>query len=289
VQRIAAEGGYVTPGYHKIPAEKYHADPAIVPSLNASVAKILLRESARKAWFSHPRLNPAFARKEEAKFDIGTASHAMLLEGQNVIQVCEFDDWRTKDARVMRDAARAAGKVPLLKKNRDDVVAMVATAEAFIAHSEIAEYWPDGESELTAICEERGVWMRCLLDRITKRRRFIFDYKSTEDASPDTFGRQIVRMGYHIQEAFYRRVVRNLGEIAPRFVFLAQSCEPPYECSLHGCDPALQEIADAEVQRAIDIWRDCSQKKVWPSHGGRIHWALPPTYLMNQHEERLAA
>jgi hypothetical protein len=50
------------------------------------------------------------------------------------------------------------------------------------------------------------------LDRITKRRRFIFDYKSTEDASPDTFGRQIVRMGYHIQEAFYRRVVRNLGD-----------------------------------------------------------------------------
>jgi hypothetical protein len=174
-----------------------------------------------------PRLNPAFARKEESKFDIGTASHAMLLEGLNVIQVCEFDDWRTKDARAMRDAARHAGKVPLLKKHRDDVVAMVAAAEGFIQHSEIAEYWPDGESELTAICEERGVWLRCLLDRITKRRRFIFDYKSTEDASPDTFGRQIVRMGYHIQEAFYRRVVRNLGEISPRFVFLAQSCEPP--------------------------------------------------------------
>jgi hypothetical protein len=202
----------VTPGYHKIPAEKYHADPCAVASLNTSTAKILLRESARKAWFSHPRLNPAFARKEESKFDIGTAAHAMLLEGLNIIQVCEFDDWRTKDARAMRDAARAAGKVPLLKKHRDDVVAMVAAAEAFIQHSEIAEYWPDGESELTAICEERGVWMRCLLDRITKRRRFIFDYKSTEDASPDTFGRQIVRMGYHIQEAFYRRVVRNLGE-----------------------------------------------------------------------------
>lgn len=279
----------MTPGYHKIPAAKYHADPCVVPSLNNSVAQVLLSSSPRKAWFSHPRLNPAFARKEEAKFDIGTAAHAMLLEGKNVIDVCDFDDWRKAEARAMRDAARAAGKVPLLKKHRDDVVAMVSAAEAFIAHSEVAEYWPDGDSELTAVCEERGVWLRCMLDRITKSRRCIFDYKSTEDVAPETFSRQIVRMGYHIQEAFYRRVVRNLGATTPRFVFLAQSVDAPYECTLHGCDPALQEIADAEVERAIQLWRDCSQKKVWPSYGGRVHWALPPTYLMIQHEERLAA
>lgn len=278
----------MSPGFHVMPAAKYHADPCVIPSLNNSTAKVIL-QSARKAWFSHPRLNPAFARKEEQKFDIGQASHAMLLEGRNVIELCEFDDWRTKDARAKRDAARLSGKVPLLTKHRDDVVSMVSAAEAFIPHSEIAEYWPDGESELTAICEERGVWLRSRLDRVTKNRRCIFDYKSTEDANPETFSRQIVRMGYHIQEAFYRRVVRNLGTVQPRFVFLAQSCEPPYECSLHGCDPALQEIADAEVERAIQLWRDCMTKKVWPSYGGRIHWALAPTYLMQQHEERLAA
>jgi hypothetical protein len=279
----------VTPGFHKITAEKYHADPCLVPSLNNSVAQILLRESARKAWFSHPRLNPAFAQKEEAKFDIGTAAHAMLLEGANIIEMCDFADWRTNDAKAKRDAARNAGKIPLIKKHRDDVVAMVAAAEGFITHSEIAEYWAGAESELTGVALEEGIWLRARFDRITTSRRFIFDYKSTTDASPEQFSRQLIRMGYHIQEAFYRRVVRALGGVNPRFAFVAQSCEPPYECSLHGCDPALQEIADAEVQRAIDIWRDCSQKKVWPSHGGRIHWALPPNYMMKEYEERLAA
>jgi hypothetical protein len=52
-----------TPGYHRINAEKYHADPCVVPSLSSSIAKILLRESARKAWFSHPRLNPDSLRE----------------------------------------------------------------------------------------------------------------------------------------------------------------------------------------------------------------------------------
>lgn len=279
----------MTPGYHRMNADKYHADPCVVPSLSSSLAQVLLRESPRKAWFCHPRLNEAFVSKEESKFDIGTASHAMLLEGANIIEVCDFDDWRKKEAQEKRAAAREAGKIPLLRRHRDDVVAMVAAAEAFIQHSEIADYWKDGESELTAICEEKGVWLRARLDRISKSRRFIADYKSTTDASPDAFSRQLVRMGYHIQEAFYRRVVSNIGSITPRFVFVAQSCEPPYECSLHGCDPALQEIADAEVERAIELWRQCMTTKNWPSHGGRIHWALPPNYMMKEYEERLAA
>lgn len=276
-------------GFHpNIPAAKYHADTLLpVPSLSSSIAEILLRESPRKAWFSHPKLNPAFKPEEDSKFDIGTAAHAMLLEGIDVIETCDYDDWRKKEAQEKRDAARAAGKIPLLRKHRDAVVAMVSAAEAFIHHSEIAEYWNDGESEVTAICEEDGVWLRARLDRITRSRRHIIDYKSTTDAAPEPFSRQIVRMRYHIQDAFYRRVVRNLGSVRPSFAFVAQSCKPPYECSLHACDPALQEIADAEVQRAIDLWRKCLSTKQWPSHSGRIHYALPTTYMLQEHEMRL--
>lgn len=278
----------MTPGYHRIQMAKYLADPCVVPSLNASIAQVLLNESPRKAWHSHPKLNPAFQdKRDEGKFDIGIASHAMLLEGIDVIETCDFDDWRKKEAQERRDAARAAGKIPLLRRHRDAVVAMVSTAEAFIKHSEVGEYWPDAESEITAVCEERGVWMRCRMDKVTKNRRFIFDYKSTTDATPEPFSRQLVRMGYHIQEAFYRRIARNLGAVGPRFVFLAQSVEPPYECSLHGCDEALQEIAEAEVERAVTMWRQCVSTKQWPSHGARIHWALPPTYMMKEHEMRL--
>lgn len=275
------------PGYHFMSAEKYHADPCVVPSLNCSVAKIILRESARKAWFSHPRLNPAFAQKEESKFDIGQASHAMLLEGANVIESCDFPDWRTKEARTARDNARAIGKIPLLRRHRDDVVAMVAAAEAFIQHSEIADYWPEGDSELVGIALEDGIWLRCRFDRIAKNRRFIVDYKTTEDVSPEVFSRQITRMGYDLQEAFYRRVARILGATGPRFVFLAQSVEPPYECTLHGCDPALQEIADTEVEHAMHLWRVCSSTKAWPSYGPRIHWALPTNWQLQNHEMRL--
>ena len=93
-------------------------------------------------------------------------------------------------------------------------------------------------------------------------------------------------MGYHIQDAFYRRAARALGAVEPAFIFLAQSVEPPHECSLHGCDPALREIADGEVERAIGLWRECIQKKDWPSYGGRIHWTIPTTWQMKDYEMR---
>jgi hypothetical protein len=275
-------------GFHVMPAARYHSDPAMEPSLSSSVAQVLLRESPRKAWYSHPRLNPNYREEHDSKFDLGTCAHAVLLENDaSRIVIVEADDWRTKAAKEQRDAARADGKTPLLARHYEDVRRMVDAALAFLANSEISEYWFDSEPEMTGIWQEGQIWLRCRFDKITKDRRVIQDFKSTTDASPDGFGRQITRMGYHLQEAFYRRGAAVLGAKRPEFVFVAQSVEPPYECSLHGCDPALREIADAEVERAISLWAECIGADKWPSYGGRIHWTLPTSWQMKDHEQRI--
>lgn len=282
-----------------MPAPQYHSDPAPEVSLSASMSKILLSESPLKAWFSHPRLNPNYRAEPESKFDLGTAAHAVLLENDAskivIIDPEKYpskkgtipEGWTNNAIRAARDQAYATGKTPLLKSYYDDVRRMADAALAFLSTSEISEYWFDSEPELTGIWQEGPIWLRCRFDKITKDRRVIQDYKSTTDASPDGFGRQIQRMGYHIQDAFYRRGARALGAPKPEFVFVAQSVEPPHECSLVGCDPALREIADAEVERAITLWSECITRKEWPSYGGRIHWTLPTSWQMKDHEQRL--
>lgn len=278
------------PGYYVMTAEQYHADPAVVPSLSSSIAQTVLSESLRKAWYRHPRLNPNYREIHDDKFDLGKVSHSIVLEKDETrVVVVEANDWRTNKAKEEREAARASGKTALLARHYADVRAMVEAAQEFVKTSDIAEYWDGAEPELTGLCLEGGVWLRARFDKITQNRRLIMDYKSTTDVSPEAFSRQIVRMGYHIQDAFYRRVARNLGAQSPRFVFLAQSVEPPHECTLHGCHETLQEIADVQVERAIQLWRECLTKKQWPSYGGRIHWATPPTYLIQDHEMRMAA
>lgn len=277
-------------GFHTVSAADYHADKLHErPALSSSIAQLLLRESPRKAWFAHPRLNPNYREEQNDSFDIGTVAHSILLENDTSrVVVVEANDWRTNKAKEEREAARAAGKTALLARHYADVRQMVDAAQAFIAESEVAQDWAQAESELTGLVEDSGVILKARLDRITHDRKVIFDYKTTVDVSPDGFSRQIVRMGYHWQEAFYRRVVALLTGLSDlKFVFLAQSVEPPYECTLHGCHPALQEIADYDIARAINLWGECLKRQSWPSYGGRVHWAMPTSWQMTMHEQRL--
>lgn len=296
----------MTPGIHTIPSAIYHADPCAEPSLSNTIAKILIGRSALHAWHAHPRLGNGRVEdaEEEAKFNYGSACHDVLLEGGEALLVISPQDypskpkkageqgsipkgWTNDAIRAARDSAKAAGRIPVLPPQANRISAMVEVAKRFIDGSEIAEYWTDAKSEVSAIWEEDGIWLRCRFDRLHNGHRFIGDYKSTKDAEPEAFSRHISRMGYHFQDAFYRRAVRALGYPDPRFAFLAQEITAPYACSLHDCSPALQEIADAQVERAVSLWRACMRTGKWPGYGGRIHSAIPNNYQMQEHEDLL--
>src|SRR4029077_1158679 len=79
---------------------------------------------------AHVRLNPAAIEEDAEHFDIGTAAHALLLEGHRNIAVIDAKAWGTNAARTARDAARAAGQTPLLAARWADVQAMVSAARA---------------------------------------------------------------------------------------------------------------------------------------------------------------
>src|SRR5882672_6742571 len=135
-------------------SEKYHADPAPSPSLSSSLAAVLLSQSPRHAWRMHPKLNPRYEAEESARFDLGSAAHALLLEGNNQMEVLDFPDYRTKAAQTGRDEARARGKFPVLGHQYLDVRKMVEVAKAFIATTELADIWDEGDAEQTCIWQE---------------------------------------------------------------------------------------------------------------------------------------
>jgi len=153
------------PGIYDISADAYHADPVIEPSLSSSIAHVLLSSSPSHAWQEHPRLNPAFEAEDEPKFDLGTAAHGLILQGDSGVTVIEADDWRTKAAREARDAARAAGKTPLLAKHWDDVEQMADAVERQLdAFRDPPRPLSDGLPERTLVWREGSIWCRVRLD-----------------------------------------------------------------------------------------------------------------------------
>lgn len=273
------------PGIHIMPMAQYLADPCEQPSLSAGIARTLLSQSPLHAKWQHPRLSPNYREREETKFDIGTAAHSLILEGDDKVCVCEFNDWRTKAAQEMREQARGNGLVPLLAKHYHAVKEMVGVARDFMAKCEISSLIKSAEAERTCIAKEGDIFLRARPDLLSQDRKVLVNYKTTENAAPETFCRQISRMGYDMDAVFYERVMKNLGHRSEQF-FIAQEVSPPYACSLTGLDNASREIAQGKVDLAIAVWAKCMSTGNWNGYPTRIHYTMPTSWEMSEHEER---
>ena len=264
-------------------ADEYHDSPG----LSASLAKTLLAKSPLHAWMESP-MNPARSRQDASRLDIGTAAHAALLEGLDVVTVCEFDDWRTKDSKAARDDARAAGKIPLLTHQYEQVHDMVAVARDALAGCPDLNgiKWEDGKAEQSIFWSDALTPCRSRLDWLANDHSLILDFKTTE-LGPDAWIRSIPKMGYDIQAAFYLRGLGVLTGKQADFVFMVQETESPYMVYFVGLPPAYLEVGAAKVQIAIDRWTACMERNEWPGYEKRIMYAEPPAWALAEIEEKM--
>src|SRR3989304_5411057 len=113
----------------------------------------------------------------------GRPAHAYLLEGESGFAIIEAADWRTKAAKEARDAARAAGKIPLLADRWGDVHGMALAAQRQLdAPDDTPRPLAGGKPEQTLIWQEDGLWCRARLGRRHDGLRGIAGYKTTAGA-----------------------------------------------------------------------------------------------------------
>jgi PDDEXK-like uncharacterized protein DUF3799 len=277
-------------GIYDISAAEYHADPvAAGPSLSASIAHILLSSSAQHAWFAHPKLNPAYQSEESEAFDLGTAAHAYLLEGEKNFVIVQAPDWRTKLAKDARDDARAQGKIPLLADRWGDVQGMaLAARQQLEQHDDPPRPFLDGRPEETLIWQEGDVWCRARTDWLHADHRTIDDLKTTSaSANPDVWTRgPLFSSGYDVQAAFYLRGLKAIFGTEGVFRFVVQENFPPYALSVVGLAPDALALADRKVSRALTLWRHCLTTNTWPGYPQQTCYAEAPAWETSRWEEQ---
>lgn len=261
------------PGVHEMPSSAYHAHAA----LSSSGARKLLPPSC-PALFKWERDNQAAPKRH---FDFGHAAHRLVLgEGPELV-VVEAADWRTNAAKEQRDAAYAAGQVPLLP---DDFEMVKAMSLALAGHPLVPTRMPGKpEQSLFAQDEATGVWLRARLDWLpdaTGERMVLVDYKTTRSAEPGSFARSVATYGYYQQAAWYLDMVTALG-IAddPAFLFVAQEKTPPYLVTVFEMDEHALRIGRMRNRSAIDIFAECSANDEWPGYSSEIETIGLPAWL----------
>jgi hypothetical protein len=264
-----------------IPADEYHADPCDKPSLSASIARLLCSHSPLHAWTAHPRLNPDYRPVHLEKFELGQAAHQVLLEGEAAVEVVDAKDWRTSEARLARDAARAVGRLPMLADQWAETQAMVAAVRDRIDELDVDPApFTNGKAEQTIIWEETGgVTCRARLDWLHDDHSCIDDMKTTSrSANPAVWTRSIFSMGYDVQVAAYRSAVRAVTGADPEFRFVVIETTPPYALSVISLGPAALMIAEKKWRFAVETWRRCLERDEWDGYPTGICYAELPAW-----------
>lgn len=268
----------ILPGvYEGISDRSYHRDDS---SLSSSGARKLLKPGG-PAKFKHG------SREESDAFDIGHATHTLLLGvGAELVEV-KADTWQSKAAKDARKEARREGKTPLLSKQLDTVQAMVDAAQA---NPEVAELLSGGRAEVSGYAMDPATWvmMRARPDYLHDlggQAVGMVDYKTTADASPAAFARSAANYGYHLQEDWYRTVWTELGYTVERFTFIAQEKEPPYLVSIHEFSPHDVYVGGVLNDRARRLFARCQDSGDWPGYGNAVHTMRLPAWATRDGEE----
>lgn len=264
------------PGFHdNVAEEDYHADLLCAePTLSRSVARLLLDRSPLHAWTAHPRLNPAYVPEQSEALEIGRAAHALALLGEDICAVIDAPDWRSAAAREARDAARAAGRIPVLPPRHKMICDMAEAVRPYLVAVR------EAKREVTAIWRDAGVLCRARFDGLSDDPNApVWDYKTTVDASPGTFARAVWRYGYDLQAAWYSRGYKVLTNRAPAgFIFIAQEKTPPYAVTLHKLTPEAYEYAERRCGDALSVWSRCIELDDWPSYEPVVHEITAPPW-----------
>lgn len=271
-------------------ADAYHADRT---SISSSGLRALLNPGC-PAQLKYDRDHPQAPKRE---FDLGNAVHAAVLgEGHDIVEITGFADYKKADARALRDEAYAAGKVPLLPKEKLQVDAMEkAVREHPLAGSlfapgsgipELSIYWTDAATGVR--CRVRPDWLKQL-----PGTTLCVDLKTIKDAAPDTISRAIRDHNYHQQDPLYIDGIEAAG-LAPdgcRFIFVFVSKIAPYLITVRELTDQDRDIGRARNERALRIYADCVANDDWPDWTGPVteipQIGMPTWETLRQAEEYL--
>lgn len=259
-----------------MPERDYHAHPA----LSSTQAKLLLDSPAMYDWVvgqGH--------KEEKAAFDLGSAVHAEVLGTGYGVEELDFDNWRTKAAQEARDAARAAGLIPMLKKDMAEVHAITGAVLAHPTARALLERDGNAEASVFATDPVTGVDMRCRFDFLPDDRRVAVDLKTARKgtAKPFKFASTVVEYGYDVSWAWYTETGALAGEDVVDMVFLVVETEPPYNILPAQLDPDFKEIGAAKAARARERFARAIETGEWPGYPPEIQLIRPPQFAIYDH------
>lgn len=269
-------------GVYDLPMAEYRGQPADAMSMASSDAAILNESTP-----AHLKAAWADDSDDSKESDLGTLIHTLILEPhrrESAIAIIDAPDWRTKDAKEVRDAAREAGKTPVLTKHLAQVEGAVAAVRANPVAAKLLE---KGEAERSWFAKDKatGLYLKARPDFFTADR-VILDIKSVASASPEFLQRRVYDGGWFMQAPWYCDVVERVdGRPANGYAWIIVEQKPPHSVVIRTPDHNALAHGHRLNQQAFATFAHCVQTGQWPSWSANIEEMTLPTFALYRLEE----
>jgi hypothetical protein len=245
--------------YDGVTNAEYHAHKG---ALSSSGARLLLDKSPQ-----HFRARQEKSETNEA-FETGTLTHSLVLENdESAAELLDFKDWRTKAAQEVAAEVRAAGRIPVLQKQWDEIRAM---RDAVWANPDAALLLAGGKAEQSIFwTHESGALLRCRPDYYVPDSPIgpiCIDLKTSVSADPRKFDSSASDYGYFQQQAWYEDGIEALTGTRPTFVFIVVEKGDVPAVTLPELDPEDVDLARDRNQLAVSLWNQCRARDEWPGY-----------------------
>jgi hypothetical protein len=266
-------------------ADEYFADPCPTPSLTQSGIPTLLNRSPYHFAFNHPRLNPYGESNDATRAQwLGSAVHRLALGAGREISEIRYPDYSSSSARDARDLAISNGRIPVLSRELVRARDMAAIVRELI--DEALGGAPYQTEIVIAWIEQTAsgpTWCRAMVDVWCPSLGLALDPKVLRiPATAEAFGRTAADSGYDIQAAFYARGLSAVTGGRPvRFANLVIESAPPHGAQTIMPDASARIIAEAQVDRAIELFAGCLARRNWPSYPRGLQSYTTPGYYQN--------
>lgn len=164
-------------------------------------------------------------------------------------------------------------KAAKLFEHSDKTVIDMEIMEKILAMSNVLQSDPcisfslsNGIAEESFFAKIDGMEVRVRPDYLTKFG--IYDLKTTNDASPEGFGKIIANEKYHIQAALYKDVISAFMGVDLPFFFLAQEKAAPFVAQMYLVPDWLIAQGRTEYREALHSLGQAIETDVWTAYQG---------------------
>lgn len=285
--------------YEGVDSDTYHAWDAV----NASMLKQAGLDRGTRSWAKVHHYLTGPLELSGGHMYLGRAWHAALLEPEDyaaravvldsVVRPSTGKENKLSESAAPEVWAAAQNQCPGCYVLSDDMAATVRgmtdtarrhervkTLLGLESRRELSLVWDD---------EETGLRCKCRLDWWIDggaERGTVVDLKSTRDARPWSFNRDVERLGYFFSLAFYGEGVRrHLSSIAPNFVLIAQEKEAPFDLRIYELHSLYIELGRVLFRDMLHQFARCYIAGAWTGYPSETLDLVPSPHLLAGYPE----